>query len=203
MITKIFIIPAAGHTDDDGNYSLGHSIGRENELRVVDRYLMTMTEVFGEYGLPFEVLDTRKKPGVKYSDRPSKIPPNSVVLDVAVGWTSANRSSNYSHVTYSDKRSHKLADLVSQSLFEWGKCSSFTHHVKNPSEAKNSLLDGQVGVRIEPFALNGHGVDDYLRRLGNLGIDIASAVIEYAKTINTGFGYKPNICVPPNIVQNR
>jgi len=196
VITKVFIIPAAGHSDDDGNYSLGHSIGRECELRVVDRYLASMEEVLGEYGLPFEVLDTRTKPGFKTSDRPSQIPPNCIVIDIGVGWFSGSRVRNASSVFYSTKESVKLADLVAQNLCEWGRCANFEHSSGSPKHKDIPNLKGQIGVRIEPFAINGPRADDYFKRLGNLGIDIASAVVEYVKSVNPAIGYRPYVAVP-------
>lgn len=187
--THVTVIPSAGHSDDSGKYTRGRSVDTTSEVDIVDQYTRTVSETLEEYGISFKVMETRKAPGVKESERPSRVDSNSMVLELAVGWFETNPKKNRSEIYYYSKKSKKLAAMVADAIGDWGRCTSYEHVTCCPKEAVTKI--GNDGIRVEPFALNGPNYADYLPRMASLGRALAMSVIEFIKTSNPSAGYHP------------
>jgi len=182
-IHTVYIVPAFGHSDALGAYTRGQAFGRYCEMDVVDGYLHTLTEELDSDGIRFEVMPTRRAPGVVEPLRYRHVEPHSLVLHLCSGVTDkAPHAKNISHVYHGGGPSKDIALEISDAVFEWGQCTVFGHRKANPCEHKNDPLltaPGALGVRIEPFLLNGPDAGDYMTRLANLGVCIGRAVSSY------------------------
>lgn len=183
MIHEILIIPAYGHSDDDGNWTPGHTIGKYHEVDLIDSYVASMIEEFEYAKIRYSVVNTRKHPGIRESARAALVEPNRLVLHCQLGWAGKERkgqiSDNWSCVYYNQDTSFNIARKVSETIGQWGKCTCFSHAERKPRKVEDAILDSALAITIEPFALNLPGVDDYAMRLRPLGREIANVITAY------------------------
>lgn len=177
-INSILLIPGAGH--GDGQYSRGQTTDLLCEADVVDSYLMTLVEYLEEYQIRYSVADTRKPPGIPPRERMSVNDPNTLRIELSVGYFIVGscgkpRGRNESLVEFSGAEMLPIAETICAFLSEWGKCGSYGHRVSNPILNKE-MAEGCI--RIKPFAINGPDAEVYGARCGFLGRDIAMALIE-------------------------
>jgi len=191
--THVTIIPAAGHSDDEGKYTRGRYVDTISEVEIVDQYSRTLCEILEEYGVSHSVMDTRRAPGVKESERLGSVRQGSIFVGLGVGWFDNLLKRNRSEVFYVTPESRKLAAMVGETVGDWGRCSSYKHVAGNPKELRNGFLrvSGPVGILLEPFALNGPHYCDYLPMLGSLGRYVGMTIIEYMVSNNPTAGYQP------------
>lgn len=175
--THVAIIP-------DWNPDDFHCLDSTSEMRLIEECCRHMSEIMEEYSISHSYL----RRGADYTR------PGTLILMVGLSWfENENRKHNKSEVYYSDKYSLGLAKAISDSLGEWGRCSRFGHVSGCAKHREFDTLNhpGILGVKIEPFALNGPHIDEYLPRLRNLSYDMAMAIIEFIRSKNPMSGYRP------------
>jgi hypothetical protein len=174
-INSVLVIPGAGHSDDAGNYTRGVAIDSLAEVDVVDVYGRVLLDILEEYGIRYDVAPTRKAPGVREVDRLSGIPENTLALDLRVGYFHRYRKLQESVVEYGQDDLKSLANLLSETVGEWGKCCAWGHRTTDVGPLAVSCS----AIRISPFSLNGPDASVYLRRLEPLGREIGLVLVEY------------------------
>lgn len=183
-VNQIILAPHRGHSNDLGEYDRGHDSGPIAEVDVLQQLCQAIEHEFDDYGLRWYTLDVFRRPGVRYADRPMKIEPHSIVLDLRCGWYKSPRSRNMSAVWYGNNATHLLAERFHEALSEWGACTNFGHRVAIPKLDGNQPIIGRQhihGVRMDLFAMNGPEVDSYCRRLRELGRDLAVVVVDFLR----------------------
>lgn len=183
-INQVFIVQAAGHSDDNGNYTRGKCSDCYSELDIVNSYARKIVEILDEYQVRNIIMATRNPPGCRESRRWEKVPGNSLVVSLGVGYykNPCTRIKNSSAVYFGkQKEAKELAELLSDDLSSWGACSSFGHRVETPNPSAEALLnvEGCLGIRIEPFSINGPNCEDYVKRLDSLGREVGMALVEF------------------------
>jgi hypothetical protein len=195
MITQVVLVPAAGHTTDDGEFSLGRTVDSHSEYYIVGRYMERIAGFLEEYGVKFQIMPTRHPPGIKSSERHKRVWPNSLILELAIGWYDNPRQRNSTVIKYgAGEEARQVADLLSESLGTWGPCTSWGHRSEKPAFDPGPLLnvDGCFGIRLEPFALNGPKYAEYLVALDTLGRDIAMVIVNYLSGRNLARNFAIN-----------
>jgi len=194
--TNLIIIPSAGHSDDSGKFTRGYVVDTTSEVDVVDSYSRTLMETLEEYGVNFDVMSTRTAPGTMQSRRHLEISKNSLAIELSVGYFETNIKRNRSDVFYYNDESKKLADMLADTLGDWGRNSSFGHSRGSPKKLKTPILsvEGAMAVKVAPFAINGPHYEDYLPTAASLGHSLGMALVEFMTSVNSGCGYQP-FCV--------
>ena len=191
--THVTIVPSAGHCDDGGKYTRGRTVDTTAEVDVVDRYVQTLDETLEEFGVSHNIMATRGSPGIMESQRAACARKNSIILELGVGWFENTPKRNHSEVYYGADVSRQLAQSVAETIGDWGRCTCFSHVTGTPKKSTKPILcvAGTMGIRIEPFALNGPNYNDYLPRVAPLGRYIAITVSEFIALNNESAGYHP------------
>lgn len=145
------------------------------EAEVVDLYLPGVCEELELSNVSYDVLPTRKHPGLSEEERLSSIYEGTVGLILAIGelLEHSKATRNFSVVYHSPGLSLE-AERLSEALSEWGSLISLSHMVKKPVE--RSEWAGKAVLRAEPFCLNGPDAGEYLKRLLPLGRDLGRAL---------------------------
>lgn len=120
--------------------------------------------------------ETLEEFGVRHSRHWEKVDAGvgELALDFAIGYHSKQKSFNESVVEYG--AAGDLAELLAETLSEWGRCCSFGHQVKTP---KGGYTLGRI--RLSLFVVNGPDADQYLCRLTDLGRQMAQTIADHAK----------------------
>lgn len=182
-VHTVHLIPALGHSSDAGTYMRGNSHGRLCELDIIDGYYPTVMEELDDWRVRAELMETRRHPGVRLSERPRQISPNTCVLELRCGWFGRpTKGSNVSRVLYGKGTPFALAEMLQDAVVEWGRCYVGEHRGVTPIEVDEPLLTvpGTLGFAIEPFALDGPAVAGYTARLAVLGRAIARVIASFA-----------------------
>jgi len=180
-INRVLIIPSAGHTDDNGKFSRGHTVDTTSEYDVVNQYLRPLEEILEEYSIRHRTLPVREHPGIRFADRIKSVFPNDLVICLGVGWFTTRREKNCSAVYFGGQDGFCLSDLLCDTMSEWGHCSNYGHRSGLPKKVEDPILtvSETIGIRIEPLALNGPNYIDYLYRLHDLGRDLGHCLVDY------------------------
>lgn len=195
-----------GHSDTEGKYSRGVAIPKISELDIVDYYLPEVVEQLEIACVPYEVMNTRKWPGTKPEARAALIEELHIVVELAIGWHKKPLQRNGSCIYFAHEDAKKFAWRISEALTEWGRCTAFSHSSHEPRETKDYPWLSAASlraIRIEPFAINGPNIDDYLKRLPMLGRDIGYTLAAWAKEQNSSFGHKPQTAIEKAKSQTR
>ena len=179
-INQILLIPGAGHSDDFGQYHRGASTERIAEVDVVDSYVQTLADILDEYQIRHEVLPTRKPPGIPAAARLSTNESNTLKMELSVGFFIVGRygkprERNETIVEYSGEFIRPIAEMMCESLSEYGRCCSYGHRTCNPILNKD-LAEGCI--RVKPFAINGPDVDVFAEHAPAMGKGLGLAIVE-------------------------
>jgi hypothetical protein len=186
MIHEVYIVPALGY--DGERYDRGHCIGTMSSLDVIDRYVAALYDELDTTGVRVRKAETRKKPGVPYGQRHCGISPNTLVLHCDAGWSYAKHPPkvNRSRVLLGMPEASELGCLVGEAVVHWGKtyCCYFHAGITPIVDVDDPVIAvaGTVGLRLEPFQLNGPDVGAYMVKLETLGRDIGRAIADYILT---------------------
>lgn len=163
-------------------------------MDVVDRYVSYITDTLDEWGVRFRVLPTRTAPGIPEADRVKHVGINSMVVVCAVGGITNHATTNITRTFYGGAWSRSLADDLGDVIAHWGSLYAFGHRTSNPVMTDEKILwaDDCLGVRLEPFCLDGPAVHDYLAQLPALGRDIGRTLVEWTKGKNQAVAAKPS-----------
>lgn len=179
----VLIIPSLGHTDLAGRFTRGRLAGNINELDVIDGYVEALVQELEESNIRVEVMDTRSRPGIPMALRHTKIEKHRMVLHCCGGANEGEPSSkNYSMIACGPRNSFAIATAINEAVEDWGSCYVFEHKaakiaMKHADPVIN--VEDTIGVRIEPFQINGPKADVYAGKLRQLGVAIAAAVVGY------------------------
>ena len=179
---SVLVVPAHGHCDADGRYDHGRRYGRFSQMDVVDGYMHSLIDELDGDGVRHEVMPTRTHPGVCAQDRPRFVEANHLVLHLCAGFSQdPPKTKNMTSVYYGSPQARDIAEEISEAIAEWGHCYVWGHKTANPQLSSDPLLQvkGSLGVRIEPFVLNGPDSDLYLAKLPQLGTCIGRALVGY------------------------
>lgn len=187
-IHSVLIVPDLGH-GGPSCYDRGRSIGRFAELDVIDGYVPALAEELDHDGVRVEVMPTRSSPGVPHATRAGRVEPNQLVIHCCSGWGElADKPQvvkNITRVFFGETGSKELAEEVSEAASEWGQCFVFGHRTANPHGRKADPVihvKGSVGIRLEPFMLDGPDANTYLAQLPRLGVAVGRAISNYLRT---------------------
>ena len=179
-INQVFLVTSCGHSD--GSFVHGHKALGKSEYQIVRDYLPRITEHFEEYRIRYHVVPWEHPPGSPIKDRLKKINPDSLVLQLGVGFFDTERKHNATIISHGDGWPAKeLSGMLADTLSTWGTCVSYGHRVEHPNFDANAFLGarGSFAISLAPFSINGPNSDEYLKHLGALGRDVAMTVIEY------------------------
>ena len=186
-VHEVVIVPGAGYLSAEGIYTRGHQTDRVTELDVVDQYVRAIQDELDIGSIRHRTLETRKRPGIPEGSRHLGILPGSFVLHCKVSWNvrppSKPNTTNRSRIFYGPGDAPPVAHLIEEILSHWGTLYVAHEHLcASPVEdACDPLLSvpGCVGLRLEPFALNGPNAELYFTKLEQLGRDIGRGVADY------------------------
>jgi hypothetical protein len=186
-IHSVLIVPDLGHCGA-GRYDRGRSIGRFAELDAIDGYVEAFAEELDNDGVRVATLPTRSNPGVPLEHRAGRVEANQLVIHCCAGWgdfgDKTHTVKNITRVHYGSGGARELAEEISEAASEWGQCYVFGHRTANPDNRKADPLlsvKGALGIRIEPFLLDGPDADTYLAHLHRLGVALGRAVSSYLR----------------------
>jgi hypothetical protein len=186
----VLVVPSLGHSDFAGKFTRGQALGRYSELDIIDAYVATLVEELELDGVRVEVMGTRSRPGIRMVDRHKDVEKYRMVIHCCAGWAEKpDTLKNISTVTCGPRRSFTLANALSEAVNDWGHCYVWGHRsAKVTIGHEDPLLnvDDTLGVRIEPFQLNGPDIETYAAKLPQLGRSIASSISSYLLQRNEG-----------------
>ncbi len=191
-IDSILIDPAHGYYEAN-KYGRGHSSGHLIEVEVVDKYILGICDELDLEGIRWQILETRKSPGLSEAARKERCQPGMLVLSCH-SHMMKDDTIPASYITCGkNPASEDLADKLAKSLTEWGKGVTWLHTsvVSHDTPQEGVLASENVSVQIEPFALNAPCAEGYAAKLDELGRVIGRSVAAYAKTISPNLGPHP------------
>ena len=78
----------------------------------MDYYLPEVVEQLELACIPYEVMNTRRHPGIKIAERATFIENLHIVVELAIGWLKKPRAQNGSCIYYGHEDSLKFADRM-------------------------------------------------------------------------------------------
>jgi len=188
--TGVLLIPAYGHSDDNGFFTTGPSLPNLWGSTMVDEYLTALHEELEAANVRSFIMKTRSRPGIKESDRVNKIDIGQLTIDCAIGWSKAKKSpSQHTTVYYGTSQSKRFADIMFECLEEWSKIIMGNKYVQGKVKRVRDPLLGRediISVRIEPFNLNASNIEDFWKFREKIGRSLGSYVADYLHEINKG-----------------
>lgn len=175
-VNQVVVIPAFTNSG-----ALGRYCGKTCEYDAVNAYVESLCEFLDHDRIRFEL---------RPPDSREPILPNSLILHCSVGWNKKDSKSknNHSVVSYAQSSSKKFAEILLETVSEWGKCYADLGHKckENDKDRENILLRyiDTFSVSIEPFRLNGPNPDEYMRGAPTLGRMLAQAIFEFLASRN-------------------
>ena len=183
-VNQVVIIPGFGHSNPEGEFDPGREMEGFREVDLIDVICRPLQETLEEYAIRNRVLETRKPPGHSPDTLAEQIEPYTLILHIRLGIMDRKNKRNVSQVWYGSRYSLQIADAVLDCLSDWGNCTVFGHRTANPklNESDGLLaLDQCHGLRIEPFALNGPDISDYVNRLARCGYETGLLLSNYLR----------------------
>lgn len=188
-ISQVTLVPGCGFSDDLGGFDPGLSGGSFLEVDLISEITNWIEEELEPENIRCTVLETRRKPGFKLSERHEYIDKSSLVLHIRGGYferenVNADAWYNGSAIYYRRPADLELADILMDTMGEWGHCAAYGHKKARPIIDKKDPILSRLDTpcfRLEPFFINGPNVDDYWRAIPELGRDIALAISQYLK----------------------
>lgn len=157
MINQYLLVPAANFRER------GVSIPSISEADIADLVIRSASETLDELGIRHS----------RYWDHVD-VQPGDLAIDFGVGYYTTKRTTNESSVAFG--AGGDLAELLSETLSEWGRCCSFGHRVSRPIEDYKPQR-----IKLSLFAVNGPDAEQYLCRLTDLGRQIAATIADWHK----------------------
>ena len=150
-------------------------------MDLIDLITVPLAELLEEYNIRYTMANTRRYPGIMKKNRPGIIEPFSLVLEIGLDWHDRPRQYNVSQVFCGKDGSSRFAEILSDALSEWGTCAVFGHRSGNARIVDDPLLNSPdcIGVRIEPYAINGPNAGEYIKKSRNLARDLAAVIAEF------------------------
>ncbi len=186
---EILLIPATGHFGP-GVYDPGPNYGTFFELDVVKELLMTIAEELDNDRIRCRTLDLWNGPGMTRSQCGRESDETTISLHVSFGRGEHRVDGrNTTRSWFSKPEASWLAQIMSESVADWAKCSNFHHEMAHPK-----LKDGffpHHAVLLEPFSLAFGDPEIYLRRLHDLGKAMAVTIAEFFMKTNQAVRSKP------------
>lgn len=198
IIHEVVISPAAGHSVA-GSYSRGHELENVCELDIVDRYVRSMCDELDHAAIRHRILPVRTPPGISEGTRHEAVLPNCLLLDCRLGWCDkppSKRGANKSRIFMGQGAVSEMACLIGEAMAHWGHIYiSHDHRGANPIVDQDSPMlttKGVLGLRLEPFVLNGPDAKTYCTKLEELGRDIGRTIADYMIARNASSRSKPS-----------
>lgn len=145
--------------------------GRFSEQEMIAGYSRTLYEHLEE-----DRID------VRFFNDLDPIMPNSLVIHCLGGYDKKPLAgkSNFTSIAYGSGDSASFANMVKETLKDWGKCyADFYHKVSNPRQDDLYLAEGSFSIAVSPFRINGPNAESYMKKLDVLGSSIAHTVLQY------------------------
>lgn len=202
---QVTLIPGYGHVTETGEFDMGERVGTSTQMDVMHDYMAAIKDNLELHRIRYNAMEVGLNQKIPHEDRYRLIDPNTLVLHLCCGWfdqkTNSERQHNQSSIYYANSDSSQFAKEISEVLGDWGQCLVYGHRAAIPKLLKtkgHKILKSEqcVSVRIEPFATNGPHADIYLDNLDNLGMQIALAVSNYARTKEQSMFVKPPSHLP-------
>lgn len=190
--TRIIIDPGHGHCDAYGNFDPGHQIMNLHEVTLIDDVVADMSDILLHEGLPFDVLQTRKKPGIPPAERP-RAGAREIQIAIHFGWAKTV-ARNGGTVYVAGPKDHALGQIIGDTLDKWGTqtCASYAGVRIVQANAPNlpiySEEAGTLGLQVEPFCLNAIDAIVYSARLRQLGASLGQVLAAYLRGQNAALG---------------
>ncbi len=168
-INQVVLVPGVPRVGDHG-----HTFGHYSEKEAIYEYVESTLEHLEEDRVAASIHETG-----------GLIMPNTLLVHCFLGWEKPNSKakSNIATIGFQGTEALPLANMLCESLSEWGKSYVDYHHkTANPrpeDQSPEGNLPGTIGVFIRPFKLNGMQIDTYMRNADTLGRTIAYCVHEF------------------------
>lgn len=188
MISQVFIVPGMGFSDENGSYDPGRAHRNIMEVDLIDEVTASLESELELENIRYQTLNTRKKPGFKLDERHKEVPPSSLVIHIRGGFYDNGKNPawfNGSAIFYGRSEDLKLAQVIADTMGDWGQCAVYGHKKSKPKlDQDDHLIAAKLSMpvfRIEPFFINGPNVDDYWKRISLLGRDLGLCLSGWLK----------------------
>lgn len=195
--SKVVIDPGHGYCDPSGKYDPGVMCGRLHEVSLIDEIVEELTAVFLAENIPYDLLATRKTPGMTPEVRGLLSAESARTLQVSIHFGQAKQMAhNGGHVYIKGPASHPLGPILGDLMTRWGQVTCKAYAGVKVCQARFEWLpphdeeQGIMGLQIEPFCLNGIDSIIYAARLRRLGSDIGENLVSYLRSQNPALGVK-------------
>jgi N-acetylmuramoyl-L-alanine amidase len=194
MIDRVVIEPGHGAVDEEGNFDYGNMSGTLTEYDLVQAYAQTAAEELALSRCRVEILPTRHRPGLRPSQRLSRVSAQCLLLSLHIGWNAKPRAENASALLFSSPLSRTVAEHIQGGVERWGKITSPSHGQTVIREFGGPMLSipGTVALHVEPFALNGPNAMLYAQRMEQFGTALGRAVAELLEDRYPGAFVRPS-----------
>jgi hypothetical protein len=183
---------------DYGHGWEGESFTDGGEVDCIDRWGIELEEKLRITGIPIEVLQTRKRPGITPEQRLEWIDPNDLVLHMHVGIPKAGKAPRQSGCVYVNSEDMgPLGMALCDSIDAWIRQSGVDYSQKSKVLGAKFpwFLHRGTSVQVEPFILGSHGSAILERRFSHLGSVLCEVLWSYLTAQNQALKSKFHRCV--------
>jgi hypothetical protein len=149
------------------------------EVDLIDRYVACIADELTDGGIRHRVVNTRKAPGTHPDDRFHNVFDYCLPITCAIGFNDAKKIKqhyNTSFVLGNEEMPRRFMDELSEVVGHWGSLYVHGHKTASPQVQKD------LGIRIEPFLINGPSATEYAQRLTQLGRDIGRYLSDFLRS---------------------
>ena len=188
MAHKIIIDPGYGYSDTNGKFTAGPCHERMIGWELCDAVVNGLVEELTLEGISFDVLPTRKAPGLTPDQRAERMDLGAIVVAVAMGHGQPISGSR----TGFSALSKDLATKVHKAMMTWGKTITFLHADLGCKPDKKLYPTAQAVeiVEIAPIVVDAPGAFDSANKLEALGRELGRVIAKHAKEGNPHLGVR-------------
>lgn len=178
-VNQVVVVPAFQANTKPGRY-----IGRHSEHDVIGSYVTSLVD---------ELDEDLVQHSLYIHGQTQLIMPNSLVLHCGIGWQGNGGGQkalkNVSTITHGPQPgSKKFAEILAESISDWGKCFVDHGHRTKAVELEQDLsflvVPDTIAISIEPFKINGPNCQDYCTKLYELGQVLSQSLFEFLLSRN-------------------
>lgn len=168
------------------------------EVDACDRWGREFEDRLRITGLPIEVLNTRKRPGITQEQREEWIDPNDLVLHLHVGVPKANRAPRQSGTVYLNREDvTPLGIAICDALDAWIRQSGVDYSQKSKVMGAKFpwFVHRGTSIQIEPFVIGSHGSQVLEMRFQHLASVLCEVIWSYMVAQNPVLKSRFHRCV--------
>jgi hypothetical protein len=183
---------------DYGHGWEGDEFTNGGEVDCIDMWGRELEDRLRITGLPIEVLQTRKRPGITPEQRAEAIDPNDLVIHLHVGIPKASKMPRQSGIVYTNSEGMgPLGIALCDAIDSWIRQSGVDYAQKSKVLGAKFPWFSHRGtsVQIEPFILGSAGSPILERRFAQLAFVLGEVLWGYMVTQNPALKSKFHRCV--------